>query len=81
MLRITIEMFPFGNGEKKHTLSELTIINDGTGTPQKGNYLVACYSKNDPPINIKLKNYSRNKGHLQLLYECLGKILDEKRNK
>jgi len=40
MLRVTIELLPLGDEEHKEKLGEVLIINDGTGTPQIGNYKV-----------------------------------------
>ena len=38
MLRITIELWPFGFETNKKTLSIMNIWNDGTGTKTSGNY-------------------------------------------
>jgi hypothetical protein len=38
MLKIKIELWPFGDESKKRTLGELDIWNDATGTADFGNY-------------------------------------------
>ena len=38
MLRVTIELVPLGVEGAKRTLKTLEIRNDGTGTPEVGNY-------------------------------------------
>jgi len=38
MLRITIELLPDGDEEAAHSLGQLTIANDDTGTPLNGHY-------------------------------------------
>lgn len=40
MLRVTIELLPFGSEEKKRHLGTIDIANDGKGTPERGNYMV-----------------------------------------
>ncbi len=38
MIKVTIELWPFGVESEKETLGEMFIWNDGTGTPGRGNY-------------------------------------------
>lgn len=38
MIRVTIEFVPFGVEDAASTIGELRIWNDGTGTPEVGNY-------------------------------------------
>lgn len=38
MLRVTVELVPWGIEEEKRTLKVLEIYNDGTGSKTKGNY-------------------------------------------
>lgn len=38
MLRVTVELVPFGVG-KPQTIGTMIIGNDGSGTPTKGNYV------------------------------------------
>mgnify|MGYP001580238924 CR=1 FL=1 len=47
MLRVTIELVPFGIENQKRTLGTLIIANDGTGTPTRGNYEAHFYSRNN----------------------------------
>ena len=39
MLKVTIELFPYGNAETKREISSFYIANDGTGDSISGNYL------------------------------------------
>ena len=39
MLKVTIELFPYGNAENKREISSFYIANDGTGDSITGNYL------------------------------------------
>jgi hypothetical protein len=48
MLRITVELIPGGDEGRKRTIATMEIANDGTGTPDLGNYtgtLHAEYTK------------------------------------
>jgi len=38
MIRITVELLPHGSEERRRTLGTATIINDGSGTWDTGNY-------------------------------------------
>lgn len=58
MLRCTIELIPHGNILKKETLADLIIINNGTGTPEIGNYNVRLEEKGKV-YKGKVKNYPR----------------------
>lgn len=48
MLRCTIELVPHGDETRKRVIGLVEIANDGTGTPQKGNYKV--FLKKTPPF-------------------------------
>lgn len=39
MIRITVELVPFGIEERAHVIAKGTIANDGTGTHNHGNYV------------------------------------------
>lgn len=39
MLKVNIELHPYGNSEKAKTISSFYIANDGTGDSVTGNYL------------------------------------------
>lgn len=38
MIRITIEQVPRGDEKRARVLARGTIVNDGSGTPRRGNY-------------------------------------------
>lgn len=47
MIRVTVEMLPGGFGPVQH-LGTAIISNDGTGTPQRGNYNVRLSPRGNP---------------------------------
>ena len=40
MLRVTIDLIPRGIEQDKRKFADITISNDGTGTPELGNYII-----------------------------------------
>jgi len=80
MLRLTIEIIPFGIEENKRTLSTIHIINDGTGTTQFGNYKIQRESwdkDNRFPANdeFKIKKYNRFDGYMKLISKVINKFV------
>lgn len=55
MLRVTVELVPFGVESKKHEIAKMEIINDGTGTNTKGNYDVRVFVRNSKHVMRKGK--------------------------
>ena len=86
MIRVTIELLPWGNEERKRTIGVVEIANDGTGDHETGNYN-ATLSK-EPPIaktrgvwkRGRVEGFPRLKyGPYDLLYRVL-KVCVGKRN-
>jgi hypothetical protein len=79
VIRVTIELIPFGNEEEKSTLGEINIINDLTSSkrPEFGNYIIKYkslgYSYQKRLINIK--NHKREDGYLKLLQKVVNKLV------
>jgi hypothetical protein len=73
MLKITVELWPFGSEVHKKTLAVMDIANDGTGTATRGNYKVRRFGhlKWDEKV---VENYARdNHNVLKLVYLALHK--------
>lgn len=62
MLKVTIDLIPFGIGKPK-TLKEFYIANDGTGTTTKGNYKVKMKDiwKEKAVLNYSRQSYPVSK--------------------
>lgn len=45
MIKLTIEMLPFGREDRKYKIGEMTITNTGDGTEDIGNYVVKAWNK------------------------------------
>lgn len=47
MLRVTIELVPYGDEERAHDIAVMLIANDGTGDSEVGNYVYAYTHSNN----------------------------------
>lgn len=45
MIRVTVELLPYGDESRKQVLGRMAIVNDATGTPTRGNYHYAATGK------------------------------------
>lgn len=77
MLKVVIEIHPFGDETRKRTIGEVYIANDMTGDISTGNY--KAWLTRDPrkaPIepDVKLKNFDRNLGAHELVRQILNKL-------
>lgn len=88
MLRVTIELVPFGLESRKSTIGVVEIANDGSGDTTTGNYEVTL--SKEPPIAKKrgvwkkgeVKGFPRLKlGPYDLLYRALKSCGIDARNK
>lgn len=72
MLRITVELVPFGDESMAKTIGKGYIINDGTSRNNQANYdcIFKVIDKNQTE-NIKLKNFDRSKGFWSLIGNAL----------
>ena len=84
MLRITIELVPWGIEDKKRTIGIAEIYNDGTGTSTTGNYGVRVFKRGSNGViwkTGKVWGFPRKKLLAwDLLYRALHNIIGE-RNK
>lgn len=82
MLRVTIELVPFGKEGRKRVLGSMTIGNDRTGDKKKdtGNYNV--WATNDlydelphakRKADFRVENFARSKGFWALVAKCAAK--------
>lgn len=74
MLRITIELVPYGKEEHRRKIGKIEIANDGTGDFKIGNYK---YKLVDGTAIIKgeLKDHNRMQSAFGLLQNVLNKAL------
>jgi hypothetical protein len=75
MLRITIELVPFGREAYKRTIAGINIINDGTGDVDIGNYKYELMDDHGDSIKGKLKGHNRQQSVFKILQAVLNKAL------
>lgn len=69
MIYVRIELWPFGDRDRRAVLGEMVIANDGTGTKNIGNYNV--WSKTDPKKLLDNQSVPQNS---MLLRSWIGKM-------
>lgn len=76
MIKITVEFFPHGSVDNKRVIAHGYIINDGTGTPARGNYSFGLFKKIKRVwCSGTIKNFPRKSYSIwRLLYLMLDKI-------
>lgn len=72
MIRVTVELIPFGDEDHKKGLGIVEIINDGTGNHKLGNYTIYIDS-NKRGDKFKIKKFVRKHGFWKLLTEVFLK--------
>jgi len=82
MLRITVELLPLGDESRARHLGTATIVNDGAGAKDIGNYIVRLSKwgrPNDAWKTGTVKGFRRlSRGPWDLLYLALRDIVGER---
>lgn len=73
MLKVIVELHPYGDSRRKRVIGEMSIINDGTHDhPGYGNYVYGIGEHNG-----YIKNHYRDEGYLKLLQRIVNDIYKE----
>lgn len=84
MIRITVELVPRGNENKKRVIGTAVIANDASGTPKIGNYEAALSTRHKKPRvwkSVAVDHFPRQRlGAWDLLYRVLRAAVGD-RNK
>ncbi len=78
MLRVTIDLVPWGDESRKQTLHTIVIANDGSGTDISGNYhAVASQARTNRPWKFaEVHGFPRKRRNsIDLLYRVLAKMV------
>ncbi len=82
MVRITIEIVPYGSLENKRILGSVDIINDGTGTKTIGNYSVTAINGNGKVFRkCKIEGYRRKADSIWKLMKMVFDIIVDYKGK
>lgn len=77
MIKVIVELLPYGSEENKKKLGEGHIANDGTGNIIEGNYVAAFKMDDDEAVYVsKVKKFPRTKKNV---WELLQKALVNKK--
>ena len=72
MIKVTVELWPFGKEEGKKVLGEAVIFNDGTGDMNLGNYGVRVRKANNVWKAARFTGFKRKRyGAWELLFLAL----------
>jgi hypothetical protein len=71
MLRVLVLLHDANDEYATELMSELTIINDGTGSFEFGNYDVVLHERNEKPRSGRVDNFDRERGHVELVERAL----------
>ena len=79
MLRVTIELVPFGDEDRAKRIATMLIANDGTGNWNTGNYAYSLtYTDRDADVATgTIKNFPRSLGAWSLVKKILNKRTQE----
>ena len=72
MLKVTVELVPFGLEDVRRTISVIEIANIG-GTREFGDYRYTIKSDRCGEVEGSLEKFDRNKGAIELLRVILNK--------
>ena len=85
MIKVTVELLPFGDESKKKHLGIAYISNDGSGQENLGNYKVTLSKMGKPNETWKLGtviDFPRKKlGGWDLLYRALQDVVGDRNDK
>lgn len=76
MLKITIELVPFGNDDEAQPIATMLIANEGTGDYKNGNYAYA-YNYADRP-DVPAFGYVKRFPRIQGAWGLVRKVLNDK---
>lgn len=71
MLRVTVELVPFGDESRKKTIGIMNIANDGRGSSEVGHYDVRLEDDRDVERNARVLHYQRSRGAWSLVRRAL----------
>jgi len=72
MIRVRVEIVPFGEEDRSREIGQLIIANTGYGDSYNADYGFAYSDNFDDAHEGTVKNFSRDKGIWTLISECLS---------
>ena len=76
MIRVRVDLVPFGNEDKAKEIGQLVLANDGYGNVFTGNYVFVYADNSGKEHEGSVKDFPRNEGIWKLIAECLNSNLE-----
>lgn len=76
MIRVMVELIPFGIEEEAKVIGSMLIANDGTGTQHHGNYVAVFKSGLTDIQEVTVFNHPRARGVWDLVAQTVNSIED-----
>ncbi len=72
MIRVRVDLVPFGNEDQAKEIGQLVLANDGSGNEFTGNYVFVYADNSGTEYEGSVKDFPRRQGIWELLAECLS---------
>lgn len=76
MIRVRVDLVPFGNEDEAKEIGQLVLANDGWGNVFKSNYVFVYADDNGNEYEGSVKDFPRKQGIWKLIAECLNSNLE-----
>ena len=76
MIRVRVELVPFGNEDKAKEIGQLVLANDGHGNMFTGNYVFVCADDSGEEREGSVKDFPRKQGIWSLISKCISNSTD-----
>jgi hypothetical protein len=74
VIRITVQLLPYGSDAQARTIAVGTIINDGTGSTKQGNYNADFILDNGTVLTSSIMAFNRQQSIWQLILAALSNV-------
>ena len=76
VIRVRVDLVPFGNEDEAKEIGQLVLANDGDGNVFTGNYAFVCADDHGNEREGSVKDFPRKEGIWKLIAECLNSSLE-----
>ena len=76
MIRVTVDLVPFGEEDHSRTIGIFVLANDGKGDPEYGDYGFVYSDDHHREHEGTVKNFKRSEGIWTLISECINNPSD-----
>ena len=76
VIRVRVDLVPFGNEDEAKEIGQLVLANDGSGNAFTGNYVFVYADNHGEEHEGSVKDFPRKQGIWELIEECLSNSVD-----